>query len=488
MFKFTNSPRALFGMTALAVVLVFSACNKEEGPEPQNQAPIALFTATPLVATVGDEITFSDQSGDPDGSIASWDWDFGDGNTSSEQSPRHTYSSGGTFAVTLTVTDDRGGMATASQDITITPFELKWTFTAGDNISPSAPAVGADGTLYFGSQDGSVYAINADGSQKWKFATADKVRSTPAIGADGTVYVGSTDDNLYALDPNSGTQLWAFTTGGNIFITGPAIGADGTIYCGSDDNNLYAINPDGTQQWAFTTGAQVRSAPAVGSDGTIYFGSNDANIYALNPDGTQKWVFATGARVEPQPIIAADGTLYCGSSDGNFYAINPDGSQKWAFATADANAITGSAAIGTDGNIYFGTKEGANGTGSVIYGLTPSGGEAWKIVLDPESDEISNRILSTPTVGMDGTIYIGGFNGLMYALNPDGATKFTYEVDNDPTNKWDQAMWTSAALSDDGVLYFGDYTGDFYGLQVATNGLANTAWPTRGKNLRRTGK
>ena len=217
-------------------------------------------------------------------------------------------------------------------------------------------------------------------------------------------------------------------------------------------------------------------------------GANDAKLYTLNGDGTLKWDFTAGAKIEAQPIIGSDGTIYVGSGDGNFYAINSDGSQKWAFATADANGITGSAAIGTDDNIYFGTKEGANGTGSIIYAVAPNGSEAWKIVLEPESDELSSRVLSTPTVGADGTIYIGGFNGLMYALNPDGSIKFTYEVDNDATNKWDQAMWTSAALDDNGVLYFGDYTGDLYALQVATSGLANTAWATQGRNLKRSGR
>ena len=76
--------------------------------------------------------------------------------------------------------------------------------------------------------------------------------SSPAIGADGTIYVGSGDDNLYAVNPD-GTQKWAFPTG-NYIESSPAIGADGTIYVGSDDDNLYAINPDGTQKWAFATG------------------------------------------------------------------------------------------------------------------------------------------------------------------------------------------------------------------------------------------
>ena len=64
------------------------------------------------------------------------------------------------------------------------------------------------------------------------------MRSSPAIGSDGTVYVGSFDNNLYAVNPD-GTEKWNYTTGGT--VRSPAIGSDGTVYVGSFDNNLYAI-------------------------------------------------------------------------------------------------------------------------------------------------------------------------------------------------------------------------------------------------------
>ncbi|MBM3238015.1 PQQ-like beta-propeller repeat protein, partial [Candidatus Poribacteria bacterium] len=53
--------------------------------------------------------------------------------------------------------------------------------------------------VYVGSNDNNLYAINPDGSMKWKFKTEGYVYSSPAIGSDGTVYVGSEDDHLYAL-------------------------------------------------------------------------------------------------------------------------------------------------------------------------------------------------------------------------------------------------------------------------------------------------
>ena len=91
---------------------------------------------------------------------------------------------------------------------------LRWKFEIGESAGSqfiSSPAIGADGTVYVGSFDDNVYAINPDGSQKWMFTTGDSVESSPAIGADGTIYVGSFDDKVYAINPD-GSQKWTFAT------------------------------------------------------------------------------------------------------------------------------------------------------------------------------------------------------------------------------------------------------------------------------------
>jgi len=119
---------------------------------------------------------------------------------------------------------------------------------------------------------------HVDGTVKWSFETGDGIESSPAIGSDGTVYVGSWDNNLYAINPD-GTEKWHFTTGG-LVRSSPAIGADGTIYVGSFDGNFYAVNPDGTEKWHLSISASV-SSPAIGSDGTIYVGSWDHKLYAI---------------------------------------------------------------------------------------------------------------------------------------------------------------------------------------------------------------
>lgn len=80
-----------------------------------NAVPVADFTYTENNLNVN----FNDQSTDSDGSITSWSWDFGDGATSSSQNPSHTYSQGGSYSVSLTVTDDAGDSDSVSKNITV---------------------------------------------------------------------------------------------------------------------------------------------------------------------------------------------------------------------------------------------------------------------------------------------------------------------------------------------------------------------------------
>ena len=207
----------------------------------------------------------------------------------------------------------------SSVDTSANNGAFSWNYATGDMIF-SSPAIGADGTIYVGSLDGELYAINADGTFKWSY-TAVWMDSAPAIGADGTIYVGTLDGELLAINAD-GTFKWSYTTE-NAIESSPAIGADGTIYIGSEDSKLYAVNADGTFKWSYTTGDYVESSPAIGADGTIYVGSDDDNLYAINADGTFKWSYATGDDVFSSPAVGADGTIYFGSLDRNFYAIGP---------------------------------------------------------------------------------------------------------------------------------------------------------------------
>ncbi|MCE7700062.1 MAG: chitobiase/beta-hexosaminidase C-terminal domain-containing protein, partial [Methanobacterium paludis] len=178
----------------------------------------------------------------------------------------------------------------------------------------------ADGTIYTGSYDKKLYAINPDGTLKWTYTTGGSIYGSPAIGADGTIYVGSyTDKKLNAINPD-GTLKWSYTTTGTIFGS-PSVAADGTIYIGTYSTyTMFAISSAGTLKWSYKTGNQLRSASTIGADGTVYFSSSDGNVYALSSTGTLIWKYNVGSKYSI-PIISSDGVLYVGSNNAAFYAF-----------------------------------------------------------------------------------------------------------------------------------------------------------------------
>jgi|Deesub1362A_J573_1020465.scaffolds.fasta_scaffold01023_9 PKD repeat protein len=93
---------------------VWSFTTVANGTTP-NQPPTADFSYS-----VNDlNVTFTDESTDPDGTIVNWTWNFGDGSISYEQNPTHRYADYGNYTVTLTVTDDDGATDSVSYTVSL---------------------------------------------------------------------------------------------------------------------------------------------------------------------------------------------------------------------------------------------------------------------------------------------------------------------------------------------------------------------------------
>jgi len=330
---------------------------------------------------------------------------------------------------------------------------LRWNFPTGQRVT-SSPAIGPDGTIYFGSYDGNLYAVNPDGSLKCSFKAVEMIDSSPAIATDGTIYFGSWDKKLYRIDSDC-NRIWSAETSDRISAS-PTIGPDGIIYIGSDDHFLRALNPDGTLRWSFRTGERIFSTAAVALDGTVYVGSFDNNTYAINPDGTEKWRFVTSGFVFSSPTIAPDGTIYFGSYDGNLYAINPDGTEKWRFVTG--HVVQTSPSIASDGTIYAGSFDGN------LYALNPDGTEKWRF-------KTGDLVVSSPVIDSDGTIYFGSVDKYLYAVNPDGTEKWRFETN--------ARIFSSPAIAPDGTIYVGSVDNNLYaiGEQLVSS---TSPFPTRG--------
>ncbi len=168
-----------------------------DGPAPQvpNEAPVAELS----VDCSGLECSFdSSGSTDSDGSIASYAWDFGDGGTSTEAAPTHTFSSAGTYGVSLTVTDDDGATGTDSQDVTVEVVNSPPV--AAINVSCDELECNFNG-LGSSDNDGEITAYS------WGFgggASSSDAEATHTFPAAGTYPVSLTvTDNAGATDTAS---------------------------------------------------------------------------------------------------------------------------------------------------------------------------------------------------------------------------------------------------------------------------------------------
>ncbi len=324
--------------------------------------------------------------------------------------------------------------------------EARWSYEASGPIW-SSPAIGPDGTIYFTSVDGWLYALTPEGHERWRLKLGEIILASPAIGRDGTIYVGD-NHYLYAITPE-GTIRWAVEVG-DLVTSSPIIGGDGTIYVGGE--GLFAVSPEGTIRWVYRTEGYVdNSAPALGEDGAIYVGFSTAvpggtsRLVALNPGGTERWGFQVPAPIPSTPTVGPDGTVYFLSKEGRLYALSRSGRLRWKryITVFPQTAFLPSPAIGQDGTVYVGTDDYA------LYAIGPDGEERWHFLTEAP-------IRSSPAIDGAGVIYVGSDDGHLYAINPDGTLKWRF-----PTGG---PVLSSPAIGPDGTIYVGSNDHHLYAI------------------------
>ena len=341
-----------------------------------------------------------------------------------------------------------------------------WSLRVGRH-NESAPALDTNGTIYVTTMDGELYAINPDGSPRWRYAFDFETVSTPAIGADGTLYFGCRNRHLYAVSP-TGQLRWRFKTG-NWVDASPALGTKGTVYFGSWDKKFYAVNPDGTKQWEFATGGPVASSAAIDRAGVIYFGSHDGNFYALQPDGTKQWEFATEGAILSSPAIGAEGTLYFTCAAGYLYALNPEGTLRWKLHTGGINAA--SPVLGLHETIFLGIN-------SNHCAVSAAGKLLWSNHLSPQGYPLWDWIVAAPVALADGAAITAGTDGQLAVYEQPG---WSWHV------ALGAGLRAAPVITADGKVYC---VTTHTGLQAWTHfpGPAPSAWPMFRGNAQRTGR
>jgi outer membrane protein assembly factor BamB len=324
---------------------------------------------------------------------------------------------------------------------------------SGFQIS-SSPAV-ANGVVYVGSDDGLVYAFDADGTRDCSgtpktctplFAaqTTSNVRSSPTV-ENGVLYIGSVHNTIEVFDANGNTNcsgvpklcapLWTGTApeilGGQLSV--PAV-SNGLVYVGARDGNLYAFDAAGTTGcsgipkvcapiWFATTapGAGVDSSPTI-SNGVLYVGSDGGDLWAYDAAGNTNCTAGSPRRCGPlwrgeidvsvtsSPAVA-NGLVYVGGSDGALYAFDAMGTvgcstfpvvcqPKWA-SPAGSTIFMSSPAV-VNGVVYIGSFHD-------LYAFDATSGA-------PVARVATGGFIQASPAIANGSVFVGSGDGKLYAL------------------------------------------------------------------------
>ena len=208
-----------------------------------------------------------------------------------------------------------------------------WRFQAG--AVESSPLL-VDGTLYFGTFDDRLYALDAESKRVlWSYKAGDDVKGAPAYSSDA-IFFGSYDGNVYAVEAGSGKLRWksggrSGLLGSGNFYAGPAV-AYGRVYIGNTDGKVYAFGArSGDLLWAKTTGNFVYSSAAV-SERVVFAGSYDGRLYALDAaTGDVKWSFDANGEISGSPTVMA-GLVYFSTFSRKTFALDMEsGKEVWTF-------------------------------------------------------------------------------------------------------------------------------------------------------------
>ncbi|MBE7188961.1 PKD domain-containing protein, partial [Jatrophihabitans endophyticus] len=214
---------------------------------PANQPPVAAFTSACTAATCSFDASASN---DPDGSIASYAWTFGDNSTDSGKTTTHTYTASGTDTVTLTVTDNSGATNSVSHTVTVTVPAANQSPTAAFTSSCNGATCSFDASAS-NDPDGTI------ASYAWTFGD----------NASGT---GKTTSHTYA---SAGTDTVTLTVTDNQGATGTKTGTvSPTAVFASDAFGRTVASGWGTADtggsWSAGSGSSVLSvSPGAGTLG-----------------------------------------------------------------------------------------------------------------------------------------------------------------------------------------------------------------------------
>jgi outer membrane protein assembly factor BamB len=377
----------------------------------------------------------------------------------------------------------------------------------------SSPAIATDGTVYIGSEGGTLAAFDANLNLKWRktfceVCPADSQNLGPLISSPAiytlhgqtSILIGSSASNgksgsMYAFQdsgsgqPPSCTVCFrpdsadfsgspdvtitasfvsspSFTTDTVIgTLNGIVIGASVEVQQAASTHNvgkLYVLNSDGSEKWQFPRPGQseigpVTCSPALAINDTWWFTAADGFLYAIR-EGSQLGKVAIGSTFGP-PVPFAPAVLMTGNyivsptGDGDIFAVTPDQFVSFRVASVDSG-VGSSLAFGGRAEVTTTPTEVTMATATAPSGPTPTA-------------------TATPTAGIASFVYGVTQSGQIVAFNPAQPTPTIFPPPQTPVAA---PVISSPALSSDDFLVFGDGDGHLHAVSTA-DGSELTGFP-----------
>ena len=299
---------------------------------------------------------------------------------------------------------------TDSADNNIT---LDWSTTTDNNTPP-----GNISYIVYWSREEEITSTTLNYPETIKATTTETNLTIENLYYNSTYYFGirAFDQSLYSeisaiahpIAPE--TPQWQMFGGNNqrVFqssFTGP-----------TDNNPLLEVSYE-VGNWEIK---HLTTGPTIDQNGTIYIGAS--GLLALeqkNEKLQEKWFYPHDFQILQPPLIAKDGTIYAITYDNKILAISPDGKLRWG---KEINtSFSNSSIAGRYTNLAI--------SDNYLYYPTPSTTETFLIAMDKDTGETiwnyslgqknENRAASSPTISLDGTIYIS-FENTLFAFNEQG--------------------------------------------------------------------
>jgi len=306
------------------------------------------------------------------------------------------------------------------------------------------PPVLADQTLYTGSGDGVIYALDVyTGQELWSTGGFGQLENSGAVAGDILV-AGGYDQRVRALDSHTGEVLWSFDTAS--FVQASPLIVEERVYIATD-RVLYALDlQSGELQWETPTGNEnaYMGAPAY-QDGVIYTTGGKILLAVDSTSGEGLW--RTERNDAFTALAVANGNIFVGNFDGAFYAYDQaTGTEKWKF---QAGGIFWAGPAVEGDTVYAGNDD-------MVYALNEqTGEERWHF-------QMAGQGVSDLTIS-DGVLYVSDSSHEfprgprhLYALDAtSGEELWTFEA---------VATFLPAPALGEAVIYI-TTTGEVYALE-----------------------